>query len=67
MSSYTKFKKVIDLTDDEVMLFLKGQTISKKCEKGYYAVNYRNYVIGFAKSDGNTLKNKYPKAYRLKG
>ena len=67
MSSYTKFKKVIDLSDDEVMLFLKGQTISKKCEKGYYAVNYRNYVIGFIKSDGNILKNKYPKAYRLKG
>ena len=44
-----------------------NQTISKKCEKGYYAVNYRNYVIGFVKSDGNTLKNKYPKAYRLKG
>ncbi len=67
MSSYTNFNKQINLDDSEVQSYLQGQTISKKCDKGYYAISYHNHVLGYAKSDGSILKNKYPKAFRLKG
>lgn len=67
MSSYSKFNKTIELDDNEVLAYLQGQTISRKCDKGYYAICTHGHVLGYAKSDGQILKNKYPKAFRLKG
>lgn len=67
MSSYSKFKRIVELDEVEAISFLKGETISKKCDKGYYALSYQNQILGYGKSDGQVIKNKYPKAYRLKG
>ncbi len=67
MSSYSKFKNEIELSDSEVLAYMQGQTISKKCDKGYYAICTHGHALGYAKSDGQILKNKYPKAFRLKG
>lgn len=67
MSFYSKFKLVLELDEKEARQFLRGETITKKCDKGFYALSYQNQVLGYGKSDGQMIKNKYPKAYRLKG
>lgn len=65
MSNYTRLKNVIDLSDEEALSFIKGETITKNTEKGYYLITWNGYSLGYGKSDGKIIKNKYPKAYRI--
>ncbi len=65
-SSFGKMNSIIELDYEEAVGYLHGLTIKKQCRKGYYAVSYGGYPLGFAKSDGQILKNKYPKEYRLR-
>ena len=66
MSSYSKFKNKFDLNDNEVKMYMHGEQISANVQKGWYAMCYHGFVIGGAKSDGKALKNKFPKAFRLR-
>ncbi len=66
MSSYSKFKNKYDLNDNEVKMYMHGEQISANVQKGWYAMCYHDFVIGGAKSDGKALKNKFPKAFRLR-
>lgn len=57
----------VTLDDQQVNDFLRGHPINLAYPKGYVALCYKDYVIGYGKSDGMVIKNKYPKGMRLKG
>ena len=67
MSSYLRpfLCKTVDLNREECLSYLKGLTLNRPCEKGYVALLYRGNVIGFGKSDGTVIKNKFPKGLRI--
>ena len=57
-------------SDDRLLKYLRGETISVTPEDGLKAsgtilVGIGNYPLGFAKINGQTAKNMYPKAWRL--
>lgn len=66
MSAYTKFRNTINLQEEDVLRYMRGEQLNLPCKKGWYAVCYHGVVIGGAKSDGTALKNKYPKNLRLR-
>ena len=57
----------IELSLDEVKRYLEGNTINKNSSfKGYVLLTYKNNSIDIAKTDGNVIKNYYPKGLRRK-
>ncbi len=66
INSFVSFKKQLEVSYEQAIRYLKGETLPCVNEKGYYAVTYKNHPIGFGKCDGRILKNKYPKEYRIK-
>lgn len=62
-----QLKHKLTLNDEQLNLFLSGNPLSIPYPKGYVALCYHDYVIGFGKSDGMVIKNKYPKGMRIKG
>ena len=67
--SYPKemFKCTIDwsLENDEVIRYLKGETILCNQPKGYYVVCLEGYPLGWVKAQNGMLKNQYPPSWRL--
>ena len=55
----------IELTKEEVVKYLKGETINKKCPNGYAFVSYMGMNLGVVYSINGVLKNYYPKGLRL--
>ncbi len=52
--------------DDSLLLaFLHGEEIAYDGERGFTAVGVDGMTVGFGKSVGNRLKNRYPKGLRL--
>ena len=55
----------IELDDKEVRTYLTGNIINKKNNyKGYVLLTYKNKTIDIAKTDGQVIKNYYPKGLR---
>lgn len=63
------FKQTIDFKadDQEVIKYLKGETLLVEANKGYYVVCVDGYPLGWAKGQNNTLKNQYPATWRMMG
>lgn len=61
----TMRKKVVEIDEQECTIYLQGNILNKPCEKGYVALSYKNHIIGFGKSDGKVIKNKFPKGLRV--
>ena len=60
-----KFDNVVDLDDEEVQKYLKGETLNKDLNfKGYCKITYKNLGLGLAKYSNGILKNHYPKGLR---
>ncbi len=55
----------IELTKEEVVKYLKGETLNKKCPNGYHFVSYMGMNLGVVYSINEILKNYYPKGLRL--
>ena len=55
----------IELTKEEVVKYLKGETINKKCPDGYHFVSYMGMNLGVIYSLNGVLKNYYPKGLRF--
>ena len=56
--------------DDRLLKYLRGETISVSADDGLKSsgtiiVGIGDFPLGFAKLNGNTAKNMYPKAWRL--
>lgn len=61
-------KKVnLDSKSSETIAYLKGETIRKEGEKGWYLVTVDGYSLGWGKLTGNQLKNHFPKGLRWTG
>lgn len=59
-----KFLKRYEMNDHECAAFLHGDVIASSL-RGYHAMCWQGYVLGFSKGDGTYLKNKFPKGLRL--
>ena len=57
--------KSIELTKEEVIKYLKGETINKKYQDGYFFVSYLGINLGVVYSINGILKNYYPKGLRI--
>ena len=55
----------IELTKEELIKYLKGETINKKCPDGYHFVSFMGMNVGFVYSINGILKNFYPKGLRF--
>ena len=55
----------IKLSKEELIKYLKGETINKKCPDGYHFVSYMGMNVGFVYSINGVLKNFYPKGLRF--
>ena len=57
--------KSIPLNKEEVIKYVKGETLNKKCPDGYHFVSYMDMNIGVVYSINGVLKNFYPKGLRF--
>lgn len=59
-------KKVIDLDDEDIRKYLKGESVycSKEIEDGYCLITYRGLNMGIGKLSNKLIKNHYPKGLR---
>lgn len=60
MSSYSRCRQSIPAGKEQIDAYVRGETLSFSCQKGWYALNYEGYSISGVYSDGRILKNKYP-------
>ena len=61
----TPFYRTCELSFDEAMRYLRGETLMKETEKGYGAAVYKGHALGLYKASDGMLKNHYPKGLRL--
>lgn len=61
------FKNTITLTEEEAVKYLKGETLIKDAEKGYYVVCLGDFPLGWVKAHNGLLKNQYPPSWRMMG
>jgi NOL1/NOP2/fmu family ribosome biogenesis protein len=57
---------IIELTLEEAMAYLRGETISLTAQSGWQRVAYDSCVLGWVKVIGNRVNNYYPKEWRVK-
>lgn len=58
---------IVELTLDELKKYLYGEQLNKTNPyKGYVLLTYKNTAVDIAKTDGNVIKNYYPKGLRKK-
>ncbi|HOL14373.1 MAG TPA: hypothetical protein PLD61_08365, partial [Bacillota bacterium] len=60
-----KRKVVLDLKDQRLNAYLKGQTFSADGPAGWVGVFLGDFPLGWGKITGGTLKNHYPKGWRM--
>lgn len=58
-------QRCYDMNDAECYSFLQGHPLPVQMEKGYVLLTWKTFSIGFGKSDGSFIKNKYPKGLRI--
>ena len=54
-----------ELSFDEAMRYLRGETLPKDADRGYGAATYMGHALGLYKASDGMLKNHYPKGLRL--
>ena len=64
-SHFASSDNSIELTKEEVVKYLKGETLNKKCPNGYAFVSYMGMNLGVVYSINGVLKNYYPKGLRI--
>lgn len=55
----------VNVSLEDMNIFMHGNILNLECQKGYIAICYQNHPFGFGKSDGKQIKNKIPKGLRL--
>lgn len=58
--------KTIEVTREQALLYLKGETFSLPAKAGVYALTYQNEPLGWIKHLGNRFNNLYPKEWRIR-
>ncbi len=65
LSSQIK-KKILDLTDEQFKLWIRGHDLDIKFEKGDIVLRYKGDFLGSGKSNGEKIFNYVPKDRRLR-
>lgn len=62
-----QFKNVINFKSDnkEIKAFLQGETLNIEVPKGWVSITVDGYPLGWGKSDGQRIKNHFPKGLRI--
>lgn len=60
------YKERIELTLDQALHYLKGETFDLPATKGIYLVCYQNLPLGWIKHLGNRFNNLYPSHWRIR-
>ena len=63
----TLYKQIYHMKKYELISYLKGEVLYVEGYKGYIALFYDGFQVGFGKGDHNCIKNKYPKGKRVIG
>lgn len=66
LSAYGTLFNKIELNDTDALQYLHGQQLNIAAPKGWHPVCWHGHAMGGVHSDGKSLKNKYPKALRLR-
>ena len=66
LSAFSRFEPRVELTVEELNRYRRGETLRRESPNGWVAVTVHDHAIGLAKSDGQVLKNHYPKAFRIR-
>lgn len=66
MSAASHFRVKVELNDDQLGKYLHGEQLSIPAEKGYCLLTWHGTAVGLGKSDGQAIKNKYPKRLRTR-
>ncbi|MEM3127280.1 MAG: hypothetical protein QW331_04410 [Candidatus Woesearchaeota archaeon] len=59
-------KRVVELSNEEAIAWLKGEDIYREVEKGVLIVKHKDDFLGCARSTGERLVNHVPKTRRVK-
>jgi len=59
-----EIKRTVNFGAEEIIPYLKGESLTIDGEKGWYAVQVDGYSIGWGKWANGVLKNHYPKGLR---
>lgn len=65
-SAWSDFCHTIEVDQRQCEAYLRGEQLNIESTRGWLAVCHDGAVLGGAKSDGKSLKNKYPKQLRLR-
>lgn len=58
--------KLVELTLEQALLYLKGNSIEVDCKDGWHMAGYQNFALGWFKKIGNRINNYYPKELRIR-
>ena len=56
--------RATNLTEQEAVSYIAGETFSREGEKGWYLITVNGYSLGWGKLAGGIMKNHYPKGLR---
>ena len=66
-ASYIRsFENELELNPQDAIKYFNGESLNIKYKKGYVLLKYDGLNIDIAKSDGNIIKNRFPKYLRKK-
>lgn len=56
--------RMYGVTEQEAAAYLRGESIACGEQRGWTALSYEGYALGFGKASGGQIKNHYPKGLR---
>lgn len=60
------FENELEIDLQSAIKYISGESLNIPCKKGFVLIKYLGINIDIAKSDGNIIKNRYPKYLRKK-
>jgi NOL1/NOP2/sun family putative RNA methylase len=60
----TNYGNTIELTDSEIIAYLRGETLTREGKAGWVLLETKGLALGWGKRVGSTIKNHYPKHLR---
>lgn len=59
-----KFDNEIEIDEEQLKSYMKGNSLNIIAPKGFILIKFKGINVDIAKSDGNIIKNRYPKYLR---
>lgn len=65
-SKLNRFPQRVEVSLEQALQYLKGETFDLKAEKEHHLVTFQNIELGWIKHLGNRFNNLYPKEWRIR-